>query len=137
MARIFVWDDKYLTGIEIIDLQHKSFVEVLNRVYDILQGERNPEALKAALKGVVTYAHEHFDTEEAIMLNNGFPGYTDHKAVHQAFREIANDLAIKIEQKDFKMDFALLDYLEDWLENHLQTEDRKYTIYFKENGITG
>lgn len=136
MAGVFVWDDEYLTGIEIIDNQHKSFVEILNKVYAILQGERNPSALKAALQGVIDYAGVHFDTEEEIMSRNNYPGYETHKKIHTSFKEIATDLEQKMKAPDFTIDFALLDFLEDWLRNHLQTEDHKYAKYFKENGIT-
>jgi len=31
--------------------------------------------------------------------------------------------------------YKLLDYLQDWLIDHIMGTDRKYTEFFKENGV--
>ena len=34
----FVWDDRFVTGIEIVDQQHRHLVDVVNQVGDMLLG---------------------------------------------------------------------------------------------------
>ena len=62
-AEVVLWDEKYATGIEVIDAQHKQLVELTNQLYvaciakpDILQ-----TVFKEAMHKMVEYVHFHFE----------------------------------------------------------------------------
>jgi two-component system, NtrC family, sensor kinase len=65
----FVWDERFVTGIEIVDHQHHHLVDVVNQVGDmLLGGDKVGEAeLQALFKDLADYAVKHFADEEHLM----------------------------------------------------------------------
>jgi hemerythrin-like metal-binding protein len=61
----FQWNDRYLTGISIIDSQHKNLVDIINRLGRVVL-ESDAEKLPRIVAEVVSYADLHFKCEERI-----------------------------------------------------------------------
>jgi two-component system NtrC family sensor kinase len=65
----FVWDERFVTGIEIVDTQHHHLVDVVNQVGDMLLGGDavGESELQALFKDLADYAVKHFADEERLM----------------------------------------------------------------------
>ena len=62
----FTWSDDFLTGIEIVDRQHRRLVELINAAAPVLQDftpERQDERL-ALFAGLLDYTGVHFHRSE-------------------------------------------------------------------------
>jgi hemerythrin len=83
---IIKWSGRYLVNIAIIDRQHQGLVEMINGLKKSLSAHDDPEVVKSILAEMETYAVEHFETEERLMLDTGFPLYAEHRVEHDYFR---------------------------------------------------
>jgi hemerythrin-like metal-binding protein len=87
----FVWDERFVTGIEIVDYQHHHLVDVVNEVGDMLLGgsQVTEGGLQNLFKGLADYAGQHFADEERLMAEAGLdPRHAEiHTRHHKEFVE--------------------------------------------------
>jgi len=74
--KAFVWDQRFETGIESVDNQHRQLVEIVNQLGDQLVFGSDPDAekLQALFHQLAQYAHRHFADEERLMAESGVDG---------------------------------------------------------------
>jgi hemerythrin-like metal-binding protein len=91
MIEAFVWSDRFETGIESVDSQHRELVGIVNLVGDrMVSGEVLEEAdAQALFKRLADYARFHFTDEERVMTEGGLdPRHIElHKQHHRSFTE--------------------------------------------------
>jgi len=92
MKEIIIWNDKYLTGIEIIDSQHKNIFKCVNNLFDAIEKLEIKEELLEKIRCIDFYTTEHFDTEEKYMLELNYPGYLEHKKTHEEFKKVYEEI---------------------------------------------
>jgi hemerythrin-like metal-binding protein len=65
----FAWDERFVTGIEIVDRQHRHLVDIVNQVGDMLLGgdQVTEMTLQGLFKQLADYAVQHFADEEQLM----------------------------------------------------------------------
>ena len=73
----FEWEDSLNVGVAFIDHDHRSSVDLMNRMV-----EADAEAFPAVFAQYVRHLHEHFGREEAVMVKCGFFAYGPHKGEH-------------------------------------------------------
>jgi len=135
MAKSIIWSDDYKLGIEIIDSQHKQFVEIIDELYRSIQNLTSERELEGVLDKLVNYHTLHFATEERYFEEFNYEGTEEHKAAHHAFNQKISDFQKQAKEGTHDIGFDLIDYLEDWLVNHLATMDKKYVACFHEHGL--
>ena len=124
---IFPWDDHFNTGIEIIDVQHRKLVALLNRLATLVAYQSNDDALNSIFDELIQYTLYHFKTEEEVwhqdldddMLESG------HQEVHQNF--IDTVLRLKEQQRTrplAELADEALEFLARWLASHILESDR-------------
>ncbi|MCL2184250.1 MAG: bacteriohemerythrin [Treponema sp.] len=128
---IVVWEDKYATGISLIDSQHHKLVKLTNQLY--LACRKDSDALNTAFKDamsqMVQYVRFHFNVESKLLEVIGYPEYKSHKKMH-------DDLIKKILDavKDFNdgKKFVANQFvrtLKDWVFSHIAVYDKQYSFY--------
>jgi hemerythrin len=129
-------------GIKLIDDQHKGLLEFVNELFNHSTGNEKDEReyFKEVIGQAVDYVKVHFATEEKYMIATKFPGYDEHKKVHETFLETVvktiNDY--NTGKRLVLTNFAK--FLKDWVLTHVGVMDVKYAEYFrkiasrKENG---
>lgn len=124
------WNENYLTGIEIVDIQHQGLVELINRVAPIL-ADNSLDMAKAGmlLDSLTDYVDVHFKTEEMLMSNQGIdPRHLAHHCkAHADFAGQVNELRRQFEQGDNNVikGNELLRFLSNWLAFHILGEDQR------------
>ena len=87
----FGWTSKLETGIEVIDVQHRRYFELLDNYLETTNElSTTPEQvvdLAETFNFLRQYAKEHFSSEEAIMLETKYPAYEQHQAQHLHFSD--------------------------------------------------
>ena len=130
------WNEILSTGVSIIDDEHKQIVGMLNELYDALQTKRSEEALGKVLDRLLAYTASHFEHEEALLTETGYPAAAEHKKEHD---DLTNRvLAIQEEYREGKcatLSIELLNFLRKWLLTHIQVSDKKYVLHLNTNGI--
>jgi len=127
------WSNHYSMGIKLIDDQHKGLVDFVNDLFNHSTGKEDEERayFKDVIQVAVSYVKTHFATEEKYMLVTKFPGYAEHKKVHDEFI-----LTVVQAVKDFESGKRLVlekfaYFLKDWVLSHVAGQDVLYAQYFK------
>ena len=128
------WDDAYLIGITKVDKQHKKLFELVNKLYDLEEGEGSKEKLRELLYDFSDYVKVHFKEEEEYMNAIGFPDLKRHRAIHNSLVETL----YKIIQTPAKLDIIktkMRVIAKRVLVDHIIQEDTKIKEYVVENHI--
>ncbi len=133
------WSDNYLTGIEVVDHQHKGLVNLINQAAPILTDDQLHDRAAAAplLDALVHYVDEHFSTEEEVMRQGGIdPRHLiHHQKLHQGFAAQVDTLRRQFEEGDSLNGNELLRFLSNWLAFHILGEDQRMSRELR--AITG
>lgn len=123
-----------LTGIDIIDDQHRILITLFNEANDQLKANMTAEFLGEITRDLLSYALYHFETEEELMQEVGYnegsiEDATLHIQQHRRFSAkvvaIRND--IKAGQLISRED--LLEFLNGWLVQHILNTDKRLAAF--------
>lgn len=131
------WDESLSVGIDLIDDQHKKWIDQFNDAADVVSTHQGPAQITKTLGFLVDYTEAHFSTEEKHMSESGYGDRELHKAKHDELRETLATLV-----QDFEEDgatSALVDsidtFLRNWLIKHIQEVDRRFGEFVRAKGI--
>lgn len=124
----FAFTEKYWTGIELIDKEHKRLFEIIQETHeltnDILFNDKYDE-IKKIIAQLKDYTLMHFKDEEAYMERIHYKGLEAQQCAHQAFVYHLNE--VDLDQVDSDQEGylkSLIAFLLDWLANHILRMDR-------------
>ena len=121
------WNKENELGIPIIDEQHRGAVATINSLFYFMQDERGLDALRPTLNVLDQYTIIHFETEEALLKQKGYPDLEAHVLLHKELIEkMGHVMREAIAQSDPKV---VLTFLKQWWMDHINEEDRKYSSY--------
>jgi hemerythrin-like metal-binding protein len=123
----FAWNDRFVTGIDIVDHQHRHLVDVVNQVGDLLlSGSQVPETtLQGLFKQLADYAVQHFADEEKLMKEHGLDQrHTELHTTHH--REFVQQVVSMWKSRATMTNPAevLHGFLAAWLSFHILSEDQ-------------
>jgi len=133
-AEIVVWDEKYATGIEAIDAQHKQLVELTNQLFVacIAKPDELQTVFKEAMHKMVEYVHFHFDAEVNLLKAINYPQLHEHKRMHDdLIKDILEAANAYKEDKHFVPNHFVRT-LKEWIFSHIAIHDKTYSFYVKE-----
>ena len=85
------WDSSLSVGVDLIDEQHKQWIDRFNAVVETLASAQGASQLPQTLDFLIDYTHLHFSTEEAAMEKSGYPAKFQHKKSPFSKRERASN----------------------------------------------
>lgn len=124
------WSGELSVGIEEIDEQHKVLVELVNRMNQAIQERHGSDVVKEILKELIDYTRIHFAVEESLMRILDYPGYEQHKIVHEELFKHVMQLQEKVKSGKTAIGFELMHFLKNWLTKHILEEDMEYSEFF-------
>ena len=126
------WTDSLAVGEEGIDTDHMILIALMNEAASLARqangssggktGDRR--ALGEAIGRLMAYTVLHFEQEERLMDQCGYPDAKAHKAQHEALRTRAGDLRRRLDAGDSVAD-ELLALTREWLFEHIQRADKR------------
>jgi len=130
MARFIEWTDDLSVGIEEIDQQHRSLVEIVNDIHEAIAQHKAKEAMDELLQRLEEYTRIHFAVEESLMRIFHYPAYETHQVEHQKLIEQLKDIRTKFAEGHGGVTFELMQVLRNWLVKHIDGSDKAYTSHF-------
>ncbi|MDD2915620.1 MAG: bacteriohemerythrin [Gallionella sp.] len=123
----FTWDQRFETGLEMVDHQHRHLVDLVNVAGNILLGGKASEAeLQDLFSQLADYAIYHFNEEERLMVEIGVdPRHVDaHKIQH---REFLKQVTTMWNNRALAKDPAAMlhGFLSSWLTMHILGQDQE------------
>jgi len=124
------WESDFETGNEYVDLQHRYFLDLINRIRKNFKETNDDDYKGKLIIELKKYAEFHFTSEENIAAPHHLPeDISDHHQRHlellEEFDHHAKDL-----DKGLKTIDEFIGFLSDWFIGHTVYEDQKL---FKKN----
>jgi hemerythrin len=137
-----VWDEKYATGIELIDNQHKELFSLTNELFRACMNDN--EALKGVfietMGRMVEYVRFHFGAEQQLLQRINYPDYQEHKKQHD---KLVRDILEAVNAQNKGEKFVANQFvrtMRDWILGHIAIADKQYAVFIadqKKKGLLG
>lgn len=138
----FAFTEKYHTGIDLVDNEHRRLFEIIHDTNDLIHAELlhdKYDEIMHLLAELKDYTEIHFHDEEALMERIQYPELDAQKRAHTAFVErlVEIDLTELDDMDDNQQEYLidLIQFLAGWLINHILGSDKKIGEYMREHGI--
>jgi diguanylate cyclase (GGDEF)-like protein/hemerythrin-like metal-binding protein/PAS domain S-box-containing protein len=128
-----VFETAHLTGVKIIDEQHRQMVQAVNDLNRII-GEGGDDAeLQKLLSELLAFTSAHFATEEMLMAKYDYPGVEEHQKQHVG---LLSDLQAIAGQFNPGVELEILQSIKDWLMGHIQQADKPLGAYLTSRDVS-
>lgn len=119
------WSDKLTVDITSIDNQHKELIKISQELVTMLPMETVPlSEKKRAFQVLVDHAFDHFNYEEKVMRNIGYPEIGQHMQEHDDLRREIQEIAKSVTNGEGIDHLAgLVSMVQVWLLRHIMTTD--------------
>lgn len=128
-----VWCNKYETGIDIIDFQHRILVERINDLIEFLNKNQEQNEVLPLILFLEDYTYYHFSTEEQFFDSFDYKEKNKHNEEHNNFKKKIEELKDMYKKSQAKIDENLLEFLMRWLMTHIMGTDMDFTNQLKKN----
>ena len=137
MKNAIEWSDNLTIGVEVIDDQHKTLIEHLNKVSVALESNQGEKEVANTLDFLIKYTDYHFSKEEEYMEKYNYPGLAEQKEKHEIYKQLLNKMEQEfIEDGASKMLASSIDtLLMNWLTKHIEGIDLKFGQFLQDNNI--
>ena len=127
----YVFSNEYLTGIKLIDDEHRQLFALVNEVHTLVNDDlifdKYDEIIRI-LTELKNYTEMHFQDEESYMEKINYPDLEAQRRAHNTFIERLVDINFEeLEDLDHHQQEYLqsvLDFLAKWLINHILKMDK-------------
>jgi len=119
------WSNKYSLNVTEIDEQHKKLISLINEMYDAMHVGKGNDIVGAVISELVNYTIYHFNTEELLLQQYGYPHYKEHKEMHDTLSKKARNLKETFDQGNRPTTIDVMLLLMNWLNAHILVEDKK------------
>ncbi|HET6350681.1 MAG TPA: bacteriohemerythrin [Coriobacteriia bacterium] len=120
------WDSSLDTGHKLVDEQHRSLLALIGEVFDASRSF-DVDITARALEALSSYVVVHFDAEESLMREHGYPdGDAEaHRAEHRDLTTRTRELVLEFREQPQIAAVELSSFLIEWLTHHIEHSDRK------------
>jgi len=131
---IVTWDEKYATGIDLIDGQHKELVTIINELFQacLIGDETVSAAFKETMTRMVEYVRFHFGAEQKILERIKYPLFIEHRKQHDEMVYNILEAAKDFEEGKKFVPNHFVRTLRDWVFGHIAISDKRYAAYIAE-----
>lgn len=131
-ARLFHWPEDLLTGVPVLDDQHRQIHRTLISLLQTLDsGSAAPGDLASRVEQLQDGIQEHFATEEALLSISGYALLHLHEAEHAAQVERMRELQRTFSRPGAPPLRELVLRLLDMLLDHVRTVDMDYAPHLR------
>jgi hemerythrin-like metal-binding protein len=125
------WSDSLSVEDEELDTQHKRLVSLLNNLHESMRTGQGKAVLGTTLNELIDYTAQHFQAEEALCEQAGYPDLDKHREEHRKLVNQVSELRGKFEDGSLLLSVEVLQFLKDWVTEHITHSDSRYTSYIK------
>ncbi|PLX13070.1 MAG: hypothetical protein C0594_01640 [Marinilabiliales bacterium] len=123
---IFIWNESYCIGFEMIDKQHKELVSIINEIYSVFMNNQGINGLMPLFDKLTDYTRYHFTAEQKILEEKlSEEDFLDHLKKHEYFIMKIERMKSQLNDEGEKILFEIINFLRNWLQDHILIEDKE------------
>ncbi|GAB6065402.1 bacteriohemerythrin [Aquifex pyrophilus] len=129
------WEERLNTGVFCFDEEHKTILNMLNFMRELLQNKRRQEASSFIVDVLIPYLRNHLRHEEEVFKQFGYPEGETHTKSHEAIEKLFMGFMEPLEAGEDKVIKHFQAVVIGWLYGHIEKTDKRYGVYFADKGI--
>lgn len=133
---LITWNDHYSVKVPEIDDQHKKLIALANQLYDAMRAGKGRDVLGPVLTELVDYTVYHFESEERLLRQHGYPEHDEHKEQHDSLAERARRFRDDFRQGQESRVMDVMLFLSNWLNVHILEVDKRYATFLSDKGVS-
>ncbi len=126
------FSDKYCTGVDFIDQEHRRLFEILSDLDELNRKEYlsdRYDAVVDVIEELKDYTVKHFQDEERYMESIQYEGLAVQQNLHQSFIDKIENINLDdMDENQQGYIDELIDFLANWLINHIMKMDQKIPV---------
>jgi hemerythrin len=133
------WKEEYRVGLDIIDEEHKRLLALINNVLAANLCRTGTVLERQSLDELLDYTEYHFQREEDLMLEHGYPDYEGHKAQHDQMRTQVKLYLKRYQEQGREVLPEVANHLKLWLLQHIAGTDKRLAPFVaqRESNVAG
>lgn len=135
MSVLFIWLDDYNIDRGVVDKEHQHLFELANVILSIENPAEQAELVKKSVKDLFDYMVVHFENEENLMREIGYPKFEQHAVKHKQIVQDMNDVILKCKHLE-ELTEILKRCMFEWVVKHIMDEDKDIGVYSQNLAIT-
>jgi hemerythrin-like metal-binding protein len=133
---LMTWTEEMSVGVRALDEDHKKLIALLNELHEGILGGQQKAILEKIIERMVEYTIYHFEREEKLFTDAGFPASVEHKREHDLLTRRARNLQSRFEcGQSTQLSLEAMNFLKAWLTGHIMGSDQQYAPYLNAKGI--
>lgn len=120
------WSKNYEIGHDLIDNEHEGLFRLVNAFHSAWQENNDRQFIAAVLTKLIAYAEEHFQHEEAVMAEAGYPLLETHHQIHEQMVESIFKLRQAYEKGSLQLEITTMKFVKNWLVEHILENDYQF-----------
>lgn len=132
--RGITWTGSFNTGLDDIDAQHKILISHANALNTAMRERRDKAQLETLFENLIDYLREHFQYEEALMKQIGFPGLAAHTIEHAQSLEELLSTKKDHERHEGLHSLELRHLIMNWIVRHIMQSDKDIGRFLAASG---
>jgi hemerythrin-like metal-binding protein len=132
---LLTWNHACSVGVRAMDNQHGVLMDAMNDLRLAVVHGSGRESVCELLDHFIEFMRMHFTCEERLMEKTGFPGLSEHRAIHQSIMAQILQSAHRLQYGDGVDISALLCLLKDGYIEHIAGIDQQYGQWLNDHGV--
>jgi hemerythrin-like metal-binding protein len=124
-----------VVGVKAMDDQHGIIMDTMNELREAIVQGRDRNEIGKQLDRLIEFTQMHFESEEHLLEQQGFPGLQEHRAAHQRLFSQIQALSEHARHSDEVEVRALFNFLRNWYMEHIEGLDRQYGPWLNQHGV--
>lgn len=131
----FTWNERYDTGIPVIDEQHRELFRLVQDLRRMVQDGTERTQVADLLEHLVVLTERHFVTEETLMGQYDYPDLAGHISEHAAMLSNLRELLAKFHDSHQTMAMLVPTFMEGWLRHHISDGDFGFKSFLRARNL--
>ncbi len=129
---LVAWSAKWSVGNDKLDQQHKSIIDIINKLIRSYNKEINQEIIFSLLNDFQISANGHLHYEEYLLKKHDYFDLDNHYKIHRNYLDTFYTQLFKT-RNDCSPDnlYKLITDIKNWWSTHICIEDMKYRSLFQ------
>ena len=132
---LLTWSHECLVGVQAVDDQHGILMDTLNELRAMLVHGADRRSICLQLERLIEFTQMHFQSEEQLLQQEGFPGLNEHRVAHQHLLAKLYKALEQINRDEFVHFSSLLEFLPSWYLDHVEQLDQPFGRWLNERGV--
>ena len=129
------WEERLNTGVFCFDIEHRTILNMLNFLRELLMNKRREEASDFTVKILIPYLLNHLRHEEEVFEKFGYPEGETHTKSHQSLEKLFMGFIEPLREGEDKVIKHFQAVVIGWLYGHIEKTDKCYGVYFREKNL--